>query len=130
MVLLYIRFPLRLRNLEVLFFERGIDFCHETVRLWWNRFGPMFAADIHRQWVSRMKSQQEVVSIHAALHNHFKQEPQLLGRRTNKLRRPVARQLLEERTTPEACPVCQKVKIGRTSCIGRLECGLYPCCWR
>jgi putative transposase len=25
------------------------------VRLWWNRFGPMFAADIRRQRVSRMK---------------------------------------------------------------------------
>lgn len=22
---------------------RGIDLCHETVRLWWNRLGPMFA---------------------------------------------------------------------------------------
>ena len=36
-------------------FERGIDICHETVRLWWNRFGPMFAGDIRRQRVSRMK---------------------------------------------------------------------------
>jgi putative transposase len=36
-------------------FERGIDICHETVRLWWNRFGPLFAADIRRQRVSRMK---------------------------------------------------------------------------
>jgi hypothetical protein len=25
---------------EDLLFERGIDVCHETVRLWWNRFGP------------------------------------------------------------------------------------------
>ena len=32
----------------------GIDICHETVRHWWNRFGPMFAADIRRQRVSRM----------------------------------------------------------------------------
>ena len=24
----------------------GIDICHETVRYWWNRFGPMFAAEI------------------------------------------------------------------------------------
>ena len=36
-------------------FERGIDICHETVRLWWNRFGPMFAAEIRRQRVSRMR---------------------------------------------------------------------------
>ena len=38
-----------------LLFERGIDVCHETVRLWWNRFGPLFAADIRRQRVSRMR---------------------------------------------------------------------------
>ena len=54
-VLLYVRFPLSLRNVEDLLFERGIDICHETVRLWWNRFGPMFAADIRRQRVNRMK---------------------------------------------------------------------------
>lgn len=36
-------------------FERGIDICHETVRFWWNRFGPMFASDIGRQRISRMK---------------------------------------------------------------------------
>ena len=29
--------------------------CHETVRLWWNRFGPLFAADIRRQRVDRMR---------------------------------------------------------------------------
>ncbi|MXO57670.1 IS6 family transposase [Pontixanthobacter gangjinensis] len=54
-VMMYVRFPLSLRNVEDLLFERGIDVCHETVRLWWNRFGPMFAADIRRQRVSRMK---------------------------------------------------------------------------
>jgi putative transposase len=36
-------------------FERGIDICRETVRLWWNRFGPMFADEIRRQRVSRMR---------------------------------------------------------------------------
>ncbi|MES2699570.1 MAG: IS6 family transposase [Pseudomonadota bacterium] len=54
-VLMYVRFPLSLRNVEDLLFERGIDICHETIRLWWNRFGPMFAADIRRQRVCRMK---------------------------------------------------------------------------
>ena len=44
-VMLYVRFPLSLRNVEDLLFERGYDLCHETVRLWWNRFGPMFAGD-------------------------------------------------------------------------------------
>lgn len=54
-VMLYIRFPLSLRNVEDLLFERGIDVCHETVRFWWNRFGPMFAAEIRRRRVSRMR---------------------------------------------------------------------------
>jgi putative transposase len=54
-VMTYVRFPLSLRNVEDLLFERGIDICHETVRHWWNRFGPVFAADIHRQRVSRMR---------------------------------------------------------------------------
>lgn len=54
-VLMYVRFPLSLRNVEDLLFERGIDVCHETVRFWWNRFGPLFAADIRRQRVSRMR---------------------------------------------------------------------------
>ena len=53
--MLYVRFPLSLRNVEDLLFERGYDLCHETVRLWWNRFGPLFAADIRRRRVSRMR---------------------------------------------------------------------------
>ena len=54
-VMMYVRFPLSLRNVEDLLAERGIDICHETVRHWWNRFGPMFAADIRRQRVNRMR---------------------------------------------------------------------------
>lgn len=54
-VMMYVRFPLSLRNVEDLLFERGIDISHETVRHWWNRFGPLFAADIRRQRVSRMR---------------------------------------------------------------------------
>jgi putative transposase len=36
--------------------ERGIDICYETVRLWWSRFGPTFAAEIRRKRVKRMRS--------------------------------------------------------------------------
>jgi len=32
-VMMYVRYPLSLRNVEDLLFERGIDICHETVRL-------------------------------------------------------------------------------------------------
>ena len=50
-VMLYIRYPLSLRQVEDLLFERGVDICHETVRFWWNRFAPMFAGEIRKQWV-------------------------------------------------------------------------------
>jgi len=33
----YVRYPLSLRNVEDLLSERGVDICHETVRVWWNR---------------------------------------------------------------------------------------------
>lgn len=52
-VMLYVRFPLSLRNVGDLLFERGVDICHAAVRFWWNRFGPMFASQIRRQRVSR-----------------------------------------------------------------------------
>ncbi len=55
-VMMYVRFPLSLRNVEGLLFERGIDLCHKTVRMWWNRFGPLFAGHIRRQRVSRMRN--------------------------------------------------------------------------
>jgi len=48
-VMLYVRFPLSLRNVEELFHECGIDISHETVRFRWNRFGPPFAAEIRRK---------------------------------------------------------------------------------
>jgi len=54
-VLMYVRFPPSLRNVADLLFERGIHLCHETVRFWWNRFGPLFAADIRRQRAGRMR---------------------------------------------------------------------------
>lgn len=55
-VMLYIRFPLSLRNVEDLLHERGIEISHETVRYWWNRFGPMFAAEIRGKRVEAMRA--------------------------------------------------------------------------
>ena len=52
-VMMYVRFPLSLRQVEDLRSERGIDVCHETVRFWWNRFGPLFAGEIRRRRVAR-----------------------------------------------------------------------------
>ena len=50
-VMMYVRYPLSLRQVEDLLHERGIDICHETVRFWWNRFGPMFAPEIRKRRV-------------------------------------------------------------------------------
>jgi putative transposase len=50
-VMMYIRYPLSLRQVEDLLFERGIDISHETVRFWWNRFGPILAAEIRKRRV-------------------------------------------------------------------------------
>jgi len=55
-VIMYVRFPLSLRNVEDLLHERGIYISHETIRYWWNRFGPMFASNFRRKCVQRLKS--------------------------------------------------------------------------
>ena len=35
-VMMYVKYPLSLRNVEDLLAERGINISHETVRFWWN----------------------------------------------------------------------------------------------
>jgi putative transposase len=54
--MLYVRYPLSLRIVEDLLHERGIEISHETVRFWWNGFGPMFAAETRRMRVDRTRS--------------------------------------------------------------------------
>lgn len=58
-VTLYVRYPLSLRNVEDLLAERGIDVSYETVRLWWNRFGPPFAAEIRNRRVNARRGSPE-----------------------------------------------------------------------
>ena len=55
-VMMYVRFPLSLRQAEDLRHERGIDICYETVRFWWNRFGPTFAAEIKKKSSAQMRT--------------------------------------------------------------------------
>jgi putative transposase len=54
-VMMYVRYPLSLRNIEDLWAERGIDVSHETIRFWWNRFGPIFAAEIRKKRVAYLR---------------------------------------------------------------------------
>ena len=55
-VRMYVRFPLSIRNVEDLLHERGIDISYETVRFWWNRFGPIFAANIRRKRIQSLRA--------------------------------------------------------------------------
>ena len=55
-VMMYVRFPLSLRHVEDLLHERGIEVSHETIRFWWNRFGPIFAAEIRKKRTGRMRA--------------------------------------------------------------------------
>jgi putative transposase len=55
-VMMYVRYPLSPRNVEDLLAECGIDISHETVRFWWNRFGPMFAGEIRKRRVAHMRA--------------------------------------------------------------------------
>ncbi len=54
-VMMYVKHPLSLRDVEDLVSERGIDISHETVRFWWNRFGPIFAAEMRKKRVAPMR---------------------------------------------------------------------------
>jgi len=55
-VMMDVRYPLSLRNVEDLLHERGVDIAHETVRFWWSRFGVAFAAEIRRNRVQAMRA--------------------------------------------------------------------------
>ena len=47
-VMLYVRFPLSLRNVEDLLYERGVDVSYESVRYWWHRFGSQCGSEIKK----------------------------------------------------------------------------------
>jgi hypothetical protein len=62
-VMAYVRYPLSLWNVEDLLFERGIDIRHETVRLWRNRFGPMFPGEIRGKRLDRRRAHAGLVRL-------------------------------------------------------------------
>ena len=53
--MMYVRFPLSLRNVEDLLHERGIDICHESVRLWVDRFGSYVSHHIRKRRSEAMR---------------------------------------------------------------------------
>ena len=55
-VMLYVKFPLSLRNVEYLLHEHGVDESYESVRYWWHRFGSKFARQIKKRRAGGMLS--------------------------------------------------------------------------
>ena len=55
-LMLYVRFPLSLRNVEDLLHEHGVDVSHDTIRHWWHRFGPIFASEVWKRRIEGMRS--------------------------------------------------------------------------
>ncbi len=53
-VMMYVKYPLSLRNVEDLLAARGRHLPRDG-RFSWNRFGPMFAAEIRRKRIDRMR---------------------------------------------------------------------------
>jgi len=54
--MMYVRYLISQRNVKDLLHERGIEISHETVRFWWNRFGPLFAAEIRKKRVQHLRA--------------------------------------------------------------------------
>ncbi|MEP2530428.1 hypothetical protein [Shimia sp.] len=103
-VMMYVRFPLSLRNVEDLLHERGIDVSLETIRFWWNRFGPLFASEIKKRRIQQLRSysnwrwhldevfvkvngERHYLWRHAFVFNHFNPERGLSKRCHFKLNR-------------------------------------------
>ncbi len=89
-----IRYPLSLRQVEDLLFERGTGICHETLRFWWNRFsdrradgGSITGPRPHYQPFRRregamakfrdVKTLQKFAAVHASIRNRFNQDRHL-----------------------------------------------------
>jgi len=55
-VILYVRFPLSLRNAEDLLHKRGIDVSHQTIRFWGSHLGPLFASEIRKRRAQQLRA--------------------------------------------------------------------------
>ena len=97
-VMMYVRFPLSLRQVEDLRHERGVDVSYEPVR-WLNnraenshqpfrRREPAMAK--FRSAKSLQKFGSNHASIHASVHNHFNRERHLRSRQIFKPNRSLA----------------------------------------
>jgi len=63
-VMMYVRFPLSLRNVDALLHERGIDISYVSIRFWRNCFGSFSVVEVRSRWISwqRLLFKMEVAS--------------------------------------------------------------------
>ncbi len=69
--MMYVRVPLSRCNVEVLLHRRGIGISHETVRRWWDRFGPLMAREIGKRRSRQMQSLHKGVGARAFVDHHL-----------------------------------------------------------
>ncbi len=48
-IMLYVRYPLSLRQVEDILHHRGIDITHETIRYWWTKLGPAIMKELKKK---------------------------------------------------------------------------------
>ena len=89
-VMMYVRYPLSLRNVEDLLFERGIDICRWLNNRAENSHLPFRRRERAMARFRRMKTLQKFTSVHASVHNHFAQERHLVSRQIYRERRSAA----------------------------------------
>jgi transposase-like protein len=83
-VLMYVRFPLSLKNVKDLLFGRGFDIWNETVRLWKIRLGPIFVEKVPRKRGGRfrqIKPARGSLSVQAHFQNRLSLKRYLVDRR-------------------------------------------------
>jgi putative transposase len=113
--MLYVRFPLSVRNVEDLLHERGVDVSHEALRYWWHRCGPMFASEIRKRRIEGMKSSrwcwhldEMFVKIHAERHYFWRavdHEGEILESFVTKTReKKAALKFLKKAMRKHGCP--------------------------
>ncbi len=68
--------------MEDLLHEFGVDISHETVRYWWNRFGPIFAAEnamLNKQLFPSLRNARHLIAARRDDYNHRRPHASLEG---------------------------------------------------
>jgi len=61
-VMYYVRYPLSLRQVEDILYEPDTDICHEIIRYWWNKLGPLLSKEIVTDKLRSYKALSSIIS--------------------------------------------------------------------